>query len=89
MKFKTIDEVISVANDSEYGLAAAVHTKSSKIAAQMSRDLEAGTIWINCYNVIGESVPFGGFKQSGIGRELGEAGLYEYLQVKSVIMNVA
>jgi aldehyde dehydrogenase (NAD+) len=89
MKFQNVDEVVKLANDSEYGLAAGIHTKNAKLAAQVSADLEAGTVWINCYNVFSEAVPFGGFKQSGIGRELGQEGVMEYLQVKSVIINVA
>jgi len=82
--FKTIDEVIEKANDSTYGLAAAVHTRSLEIANKMAAALEVGTVWINCYNVFNDQMPFGGYKTSGNGRELGEYGLLEYLQVKSV-----
>jgi aldehyde dehydrogenase (NAD+) len=89
VKFSDDDHVVRQANDTEYGLASAVHTKDSKLAMKVARKLEAGTVWINCYNVVNPSVPAGGYKQSGIGRELGEDGLHEYLQVKSVIVNVA
>ena len=84
-KFKSVEEVIARANDTQYGLAAAIHTKDIKLAGIVSQALEAGTVWINCYNKVFKSVPFGGFKMSGIGRELGENGLMEYLTVKSVI----
>jgi len=85
MKFKTVEEVLERANNSNYGLAAAIHTKDIRLAARMARDLEAGTVWTNCYNVFFNEVPFGGYKESGIGRELGEYALREYQQVKTVI----
>jgi aldehyde dehydrogenase (NAD+) len=89
IKFNDVDDVIRQANDTEYGLASAVHTKNIKLANKVSRAMEAGTVWVNCYNFESPQVPCGGYKQSGIGRELGEAALYEYLQVKSIIMNMA
>jgi aldehyde dehydrogenase (NAD+) len=89
MKFKTVEEVIARANNTTYGLAAAVHTKDLKTAMRMQSELEAGTVWVNCYNTFFNSTPFGGFKESGIGRELGEYGLQEYTQVKAVITNLA
>lgn len=85
MKFKTIEEVIERANNTSYGLAAAVHTSNHSTAIKMSNALEAGTVWINCYNMFFNQVPFGGYKTSGLGRELGEYALQEYTQVKSVI----
>jgi len=85
LKFKTEEEVISRANNTEYGLAAAIHTRDIGIANRMSRALEAGTVWINCYNLLFNQAPFGGYKTSGLGRELGEYALSEYTQVKSVI----
>jgi len=85
MKFKTVEEVLERANNTQYGLAAAIHTKDGRLAARMARDLEAGTVWTNCYNVFFNEVPFGGYKESGIGRELGEYALREYQQVKTVI----
>jgi aldehyde dehydrogenase (NAD+) len=84
LKFKTVEEVIQRANDTPYGLAAAVHTTNHNTAIKVSNALEAGTVWINCYNMFFSQNPFGGFKTSGIGREMGEYALSEYTQVKSV-----
>ena len=83
--FKSLEEVIARANRTKYGLAAAVWTRDIKKALAVSNGVRAGTVWINCYNVMDTRSPFGGFKQSGIGRELGEYGLQQYTQVKSVI----
>lgn len=83
-KFKTADEVIEMANDSEYGLAAGIHTTSLDTATYVANKLEAGTVWINTYNDFHHNMPFGGFKQSGIGREMGEAAFENYTQWKTV-----
>jgi aldehyde dehydrogenase (NAD+) len=83
--FKSLEEVITRANRTTYGLAAAVWTRDMKKALAVSNGVRAGTVWINCYNVMDTRSPFGGFKQSGFGRELGEYGLQQYTQVKSVI----
>jgi len=83
-KFKTIEEVVERANNSCFGLAAAVHTTNVSTALKVQSLLEAGTVWVNCYNVFFSSAPFGGYNMSGIGRELGEYGLLEYTQVKTV-----
>jgi len=83
-KFKTMDEVIERANNTVYGLAAAVHTTNHSTAIRMANALEAGTVWINCYNMFFNQNPFGGYKMSGMGRELGEYALSEYTQVKSI-----
>ena len=85
MPFKSLDEVITRANRTKYGLAAAVWTHDIKKALAVSNGVRAGTVWVNCYNVLDTRAPFGGYKQSGIGRELGEYGLQQYTQVKSVI----
>ncbi|KAK1807430.1 aldehyde dehydrogenase (NAD(P)(+)) ald5 [Friedmanniomyces endolithicus] len=77
-KFKTKDEVIAVANKSNYGLAAAVHTKNLNTAIDVSNALRTGTVWVNTYNTLHHQMPFGGYKESGIGRELGEAALDNY-----------
>jgi aldehyde dehydrogenase (NAD+) len=84
--FKSVDEVVQRANRTEYGLAAAVWTRDIKKAHGIADSVRAGTVWVNCYNVLDPRSPFGGFKQSGIGRELGEYGLQQYTEVKSVIM---
>ncbi len=86
LKFKDIDEVITRANNSEYGLGAGVVTQNLNNALKISNALRAGTVYVNCYDVFDSATPFGGYKDSGIGRELGEAGLKNYLETKTVIM---
>ncbi len=80
--FKTIDEAVRLANRSVYGLAAAVWTRDSKQAQLIARSIESGTVWINEYHLLNPGMPFGGYKQSGLGREMGEEGLRAYLEVK-------
>jgi aldehyde dehydrogenase (NAD+) len=87
-KFKDEADVISLGNDTTYGLAAAVHTKDLGTAIRVSNALKAGTVWVNCYNKLHHQLPFGGFKESGIGRELGEAALANYTQTKSVAIQL-
>ncbi|XP_016409639.1 retinal dehydrogenase 2-like [Sinocyclocheilus rhinocerous] len=89
MKFKTIEEVIERANNTEYGLVAAVFTTDLNKAMNVSAALQAGTVWINCYNAMSCQCPFGGFKMSGNGRELGEIGLKEYTEVKTITMKMS
>ncbi|KAF4011682.1 hypothetical protein G4228_004303 [Cervus hanglu yarkandensis] len=86
LKFKTMEEVVGRANNSKYGLAAAVFTKDLDKANYLSQALQAGTVWVNCYDVFGAQSPFGGYKLSGSGRELGEYGLQAYTEVKTVSM---
>ena len=86
--FDDVDEVVRQGNLSVYGLAAAVWTKDIKKAHRLARDLKAGTIWINTYNAFDAASPFGGFKQSGFGRELGVHALELYTHVKSVWINL-
>jgi aldehyde dehydrogenase (NAD+) len=86
--FKTIDEVVARANRTDYGLAAAVWTRDIGKAHAIANNVRAGTVWVNCYNVLDPRAPFGGFKQSGIGRELGEYGLQQYTEVKTVIVKL-
>uniref|UniRef100_A0A3P8SVS3 aldehyde dehydrogenase (NAD(+)) n=1 Tax=Amphiprion percula TaxID=161767 RepID=A0A3P8SVS3_AMPPE len=88
LKFKTLEEVVTRANDTKYGLAAAVFTKDIDKANYVSNALRAGTVWINCYDVFGAQAPFGGYKASGNGRELGEYGLDNYTEVKTVTIKV-
>ncbi|KAM0251100.1 hypothetical protein ACHAQJ_008345 [Trichoderma viride] len=87
-KFKDEEEIIRMANDSHYGLASAVHTTDLNTAIRVADALQAGTVWINTYNYLHAQIPFGGYKQSGIGRELGEAALAGYTQNKSVTMRL-
>ena len=86
--FDDVSEVVRQGNLSIYGLAAAVWTRDIKKAHRLARDLKAGTIWINTYNALDAASPFGGFKQSGFGRELGVHALELYTQVKSVWINL-
>ena len=82
--FADLDEAIARANDTPYGLAAGVWTRDIKKAHYVARRLQAGTVWINTYNVYDTAAPFGGYKQSGFGREMGAHALEHYTQVKSV-----
>jgi aldehyde dehydrogenase (NAD+) len=87
-KFKDEADVVKLAHESTYGLAAAVHTTNLDTAIRVSNSLKAGTVWVNCYNLLDAQLPFGGFKESGIGRELGEAALANYTQNKSVAIKL-
>lgn len=89
LKFKTEEEVIRRANDTEFGLAAAVFTQDVGKAVRVSNALEAGTVWVNQYSGGGVQCTFGGYKQSGIGRECGEYALELYSEVKQVTMNIS
>jgi acyl-CoA reductase-like NAD-dependent aldehyde dehydrogenase len=89
LKYDSDEEVIARANASEYGLAASVFTTNIGRAHHFAKGLRAGTIWVNNYGTFDASLAFGGFKQSGIGRELGESGLEPYLERKTVIHNLA
>ena len=83
-KFKDEADAIRLGNTTTYGLAAAVHTSNINTAIKVSNALRAGTVWVNQYNMLHHQMPFGGYKESGIGRELGEAALANYTQTKTV-----
>ena len=82
--FGDLDEAIAKANDTPYGLGAGVWTRDIKKAHYVARKLQAGTVWINTYNVYDTAAPFGGYKASGFGREMGSHALEHYTQTKSV-----
>jgi phenylacetaldehyde dehydrogenase len=82
--FSDLDEIASAANDTEYGLGAGIWTKDISKAHALAKKIRAGTVWINCYNVFDASLPFGGYKQSGWGREMGHEVLEAYTEVKAV-----
>ncbi|MGO8749928.1 MAG: aldehyde dehydrogenase family protein [Thermoguttaceae bacterium] len=88
LRFRDVDEVIQRGNKTFYGLAAAVWTRDVAKAHKFAAGIRAGTVWINCYDVLDPAAPFGGFKMSGIGRELGEAGLANYTELKTVTMSL-
>ena len=89
MKFKTEDEVVKLANDSDYGLGGAVWTRDITRALRVSRAIETGRMWINTYNQVPGGAPFGGVKKSGIGRETDLSILEAYTQVKNIIINLS
>ena len=84
IRFRDIDEVVERANATEYGLAAAVWTRDIGKAHAIADRVRAGTVWVNCYDVFDAAAPFGGFKRSGIGRELGEKALDNYTELKTI-----
>ena len=88
LKFKTLDEAILRANKTNYGLAAGILTKDINNATKFSQEVQAGSVWVNCYDHTLAHTPFGGFKQSGQGRELGPEGIKAYLEVKTVTIAV-
>ncbi|KAF9624655.1 hypothetical protein IFM89_012701 [Coptis chinensis] len=85
LKFKVLSEVIKRANNSHYGLAAGVFTKSLDTANTLTRALKVGTVWVNCFHIFDATIPFGGHKMSDHGREKGIYSLTDYLQVKTVV----
>jgi aldehyde dehydrogenase (NAD+) len=89
LKFKDTSDMVRRANDTNFGLAAAVWTRDVAKAHRFAKAVRAGTIWVNCYDVFDAAAPFGGFKQSGLGRELGEAGLDAYTESKTVTVSLS
>lgn len=88
LPFKSVDEVTARANNTSYGLAAAVWTKDIDKAHLFAKQVKAGTVWVNCYHVVDTTTPFGGFKMSGQGRENGESALEHYTELKTVTVKL-
>ena len=89
LKFQEEEELIALANDTPYGLAAGIWTNDIKRAHRVAREIKAGTVWINMYRAISYASPFGGYKHSGYGREIGMEAIWEFTQVKSVWVDLA
>ena len=89
LKYREEEELIALANDTKYGLAAGIWTNDIKRAHRIAREIKAGTVWINSYRAISYASPFGGYKQSGYGREMGMEAIREFTQVKSVWVDLA
>jgi len=89
IKFKDEDEVIKMANDSRYGLGGAVWTRDINRAIRVCRGIETGRMWVNTYNAIPAGAPFGGYKESGIGRETHKVMLDHYTQMKNIMINLS
>jgi phenylacetaldehyde dehydrogenase len=87
--FKDVDDkLIAAANDTIYGLAAGVWTRDIQKAHQIANRIKSGSVWINCYHVFDAALPFGGYKQSGWGREMGQAVLANYLENKAITSRI-
>jgi len=86
-EFETEDEAVGIANDTEYGLAAGVWSKDIEKAKRIASKIEAGTVWVNGYHLASAAAPRGGFKKSGVGRELGLEGIMELLQTRHIFVN--
>jgi phenylacetaldehyde dehydrogenase len=86
--YKSTDELLPKANDTVYGLAAGIWTKDISKAHSLAADLRAGTVWINCYNIFDAAMPFGGYKQSGWGREMGHEALELYTETKAICARI-
>ena len=89
IKFKTEEEVISLANDTKHGLAAGIFSRSNSRCLRLSKAIHAGIVWVNTYRVVSPIAEFGGFKNSGYGRESGFQAIYDYTRPKTVWMNMS
>jgi len=89
MPYNTLEEVVDMANETSYGLAAGIWTNNLARAHQLAAAMRAGTVWVNCYNIFDAALPFGGYKESGWGREMGHNAIDAYTETKAVCMKVA
>ncbi len=87
-RFDDLDDVVKAANDTPYGLGASIWTNNLSAAHRLIPRIKAGTVWVNCHNMVDANMPFGGFKQSGFGREHGRAAVEMYTEMKSVCMMI-
>ncbi|MFA4988116.1 MAG: aldehyde dehydrogenase family protein [Candidatus Omnitrophota bacterium] len=88
-KFSGPDEAVKLANDADFGLAACVWSKDLSLAREVSRQINAGTIWVNTYGMFYNQLPYGGFKQSGFGKEMGQSGFLEYTRLKNTVLDLS
>jgi len=88
LKFSTVEEVIQRANNTIFGLGASIWTDDLNKAYFVANNIKAGSVWINCHTVLQPCIPFGGYKESGFGRDLGEYALAEYTQVKAIVTKI-
>ncbi len=88
-KFRTLQQAVDLANSSDFGLAASIWTKDTALAENLASKINSGTIWINTYGMFYNELPYGGFKQSGFGKELGKDGFLEYTRLKNVVIDTA
>jgi phenylacetaldehyde dehydrogenase len=86
--FSDIDEAVAIANNTSFGLGAGIWTRDLSKAHQFAARVEAGTVWVNCYNLADPALPFGGYKQSGVGRELGADTVREFTETKTVLVQL-
>jgi phenylacetaldehyde dehydrogenase len=84
--FEDLDDIAGLANDTPFGVGASIWSQDVRTVQRMVPEIRAGTVWVNCHNVVDPNMPFGGFKQSGFGREHGRAVLDLYTEIKSVCM---
>ena len=89
IRYDSLDEAIRMANDSIYGLGGAVFSRDIPKAIGIAKRIHTGTVWINDFHLLNARAPFGGYKQSGVGREMGPHGLLEYTQVKHIHVDLA